>query len=60
LGIQCYARKSKSSHYWTKKEIALLGKMTAGAAAAALDFALSAVRLKRISLGIPPFGRKGS
>lgn len=45
---------------WTRKEIALLGKMTDGAAAAALDFAHSAVRHKRISLGIPPFGRKGS
>lgn len=45
---------------WTRKEIALLGKMTDGAAAAALDFAHSAVRLKRLSLGIPPFGRKGS
>jgi len=45
---------------WTRKEIALLGKMTDGAAAATLDFAHSAVRLKRISLGIPPFGRKGS
>ena len=47
---------------WTRKEVALLGKMTDGAAAAALDFAHSAVRLKRISLGIPPFGRsrKGS
>ncbi|MCF7673703.1 MAG: hypothetical protein K9N23_01335 [Akkermansiaceae bacterium] len=111
LGIRCYARKSKSWHYWTKKEIALLGKMPDGdvalktginkasvawkrcklkippftnkrpkklltawtrkeiavlgkmtdaAAAAALDLAHSAVRLKRISLGIPPFGRKES
>ena len=24
LGIRCYARKSKTWHYWTKKEIALL------------------------------------
>ena len=45
---------------WNLKEIALLGEMTDGAAAAALDLAHSAVRLKRISLGIPPFGRKGS
>ena len=45
---------------WTRKEIALLGKMTDAAAAAALDLAPSAVRLKRISLGIPPFGRRAS
>ena len=111
LGIRCYARKSKTWHYWTKKEIALLGKMPDGevalrtginkasvawkrgklkippfttkrpkrlltdwtlkeitvlgkmtdaAAAATLDLAPSAVRLKRISLGIPPFGRSSS
>lgn len=42
---------------WTRKEIAVLGKMTDAAAAASLDLAHSAVRLKRISLGIPPFGR---
>ncbi len=45
---------------WTRKEIAVLGKMTDAAAAATLDFAPSAVRAKRISLGIPPFGRSGS
>jgi len=45
---------------WNLKEIALLGEMTDASAAAALDLAHSAVRLKRISLGIPPFGRKGS
>jgi len=45
---------------WTKKEIAVLGKMTDAAAAAKLDLAHSAVRLKRISLGIPPFGRSSS
>jgi hypothetical protein len=45
---------------WTRKEIALLGKMTDAAAAAALDFAHSAVRMKRISLDIPPYGRKKS
>jgi hypothetical protein len=111
LGIRCYARTSKAWHYWTEKEIALLGKMPDGdvalrtgihkasvawkrgklkippfttkrpkklltdwtlkeisvlgtmtdaAAAAALDLAPSAVRLKRISLGIPPFGRSSS
>jgi len=42
---------------WTRKEIAVLGKMTDAAAAASFDLAHSAVRLKRISLGIPPFGR---
>jgi hypothetical protein len=45
---------------WTRKEIAILGKMTDAAAAATLDLAPSAVRLKRISLGIPPFGRASS
>jgi hypothetical protein len=45
---------------WTLKEIAVLGTMTDAAAAAALDLAPSAVRLKRISLGIPPFGRSSS
>lgn len=45
---------------WTRKEIAVLGKMTDAAAAASLDLAPSAVRLKRISLGIPPFGRSSS
>jgi hypothetical protein len=42
---------------WTLKEIAVIGTMTDAAAAAALDLAPSAVRLKRIALGIPPFGR---
>lgn len=45
---------------WTLQEIAVLGKMTDAAAATSLDFAHSAVRLKRISLGIPPFGRSSS
>lgn len=45
---------------WTLKEIAVLGKMTDAAAAAALDLAPSAVRLKRLSLAIPPFGRSSS
>ncbi len=45
---------------WTLKEIAVLGTMTDAAAVAALDIAHSAVRLKRISLGIPPFGRSSS
>ncbi len=45
---------------WTLNEIAVLGKMTDAAAAASLDLAHSAVRLKRISLGIQPFGRSSS
>ena len=45
---------------WTRKEIAVLGKMTDAAAADSLDLAHSAVRKKRISLGIPPFGRSSS
>jgi hypothetical protein len=45
---------------WTLKEIAVLGTMTDAAAAADLGLAPSAVRLKRISLGIPPFGRSAS
>jgi hypothetical protein len=45
---------------WTRKEIAVLGTMTDAAVAAALDLAPSAVRLKRISLGISPFGRSAS
>ena len=45
---------------WTLKEIAVIGTMTDAAAAASLDLAHSAVRKKRISLGIPPFGRSSS
>lgn len=45
---------------WTLKEIAVIGQMTDAAAAASLDLAPSAVRMKRISLGIPPFGRSSS
>jgi hypothetical protein len=45
---------------WTRKEIAVLGKMTDATAATTLDLAPSAIRLKRISLGIPPFGRSSS
>lgn len=50
-------RPKKLLSDWTRKEIAVLGKMTDASAAASLDLAPSAVRLKRISLGIPPFGR---
>lgn len=62
LGIPPFTKKrpKKLLTDWTLKEIALLGKMTDAAAATALDLAHSAVRLKRISLGVPPFGRKES
>ena len=53
-------RPKKLLSDWTRKEISVLGKMTDAAAAAKLDVAHSAVRLKRISLGIPPFGRSSS
>ena len=53
-------RPKKHLTDWTRKEIAVLGTMTDAAAAATLDLAPSAVRLKRISLGIPPFGRSSS
>lgn len=62
LGIPAFTQKRPKRLLtdWTRKEIAVLGKMTDAAAAAALDFANSAVRKKRISLGIPPFGRRKS
>jgi hypothetical protein len=62
LKIPPFTQKRPKKHLadWTLKEIALLGKMTDAAAAAALDIAPSAARLKRISLGVPPFGRKKS
>lgn len=62
LGIPSFTQKrpKKLLTDWTRKEIAVLGKMTDAAAAATLDLAPSAVRLKRISLGIPPFGRSSS
>lgn len=62
LGIPPFTQKrpKKLLTDWTRKEIAVLGKMTDAAAAATLDLAPSAVRLKRISLGIPPFGRSAS
>jgi hypothetical protein len=62
LQIPPFTQKRPKKHLtdWTRKEIAVLGKMTDAAAADALDLAHSAVRLKRISLGIPPFGRSSS
>ena len=53
-------RPKKLLSDWTRKEIAVLGRMTDANAAATLDLAHSAVRAKRISLGIPPFGRSSS
>jgi hypothetical protein len=62
LGIPPFTQKrpKKLRSDWTLKEIAVLGTMTDAAAAAKLDLPASAVRLKRISLGIPPFGRRAS
>ena len=42
---------------WKKSEIKLLGTMTDAELARKLDIAHSAVYKKRVSLGIPPFGR---
>ena len=62
LKIPPFTQKRPKKHLtdWTLREIGVLGTMTDAAAAAALDLAPSAVRLKRISLGIPPFGRRSS
>jgi hypothetical protein len=59
LGIPPFSqrRPKKQLTDWTRREIAVLGRMTDAAAAETLDLALTAVRKKRISLGIPPFGR---
>jgi|AntRauTorckE6833_2_1112554.scaffolds.fasta_scaffold11905_3 hypothetical protein len=54
------SRKPRSASEWTAKEIALLGKMTDNDVTERLDLALSAVRLKRISLGIPPYRRRAN
>ena len=56
LGINCYARKSKSWHYWTKKEIALLGTMSDGDVALKIGQKKASVAWKRGKLKIPPFG----
>jgi hypothetical protein len=52
------SRDRRSLADWTAEETALLGKMTDKDVIERLDLAISAVRLKRISLGIPPFGRR--
>ena len=62
LNIPPFTQKRPKKHLtdWTLKEIAVIGTMTDAAAAATLDVAHSAVRKKRIALGIPPFGRSSS
>ena len=57
LGIRCYARKTKVWHYWTKKEIALLGTMSDGDVALRIGQKKASVAWKRGKLGIPPFGK---
>jgi hypothetical protein len=51
-------RDPRSLDQWTAKETALLGKMTDKDVTERLDIAISAVRLKRISLGIAPYRRR--
>ena len=49
-------RPRRSLADWTPQETALLGTMTDSDVAERLDLSASTVRLKRISLGIPPCG----
>jgi len=58
LARKTTSRDRRSLDQWTAGETALLGKMTDKDVTERLDLALSAVRLKRISLGIPPFRRR--
>jgi hypothetical protein len=64
LGIppfgEAYANKRppKPLGSWTRREISFLGTMTDAEAARKLDLAHSTVHKKRVSLGIPAFGRK--
>ena len=58
LARKTTSRDRRSLDQWTAEETALLGKMTDKDVTERLDLALSAVRLKRISLGIPPFRRR--
>jgi hypothetical protein len=53
-------RPRRSMDAWPKKEIALLGTMGDSQLAEKLDLSPATVRYKRISLGIPPYGRKKS
>jgi hypothetical protein len=62
LGIPPYGafarkRPPKPLDSWTPREIAVLGTMTDAAAARKLNLAHSTVQKKRVSLGIPAFGR---
>jgi len=52
-------RPRKSINDWTRKETALLGKLTDQEVAEKLNLGHATVRLKRMSLGIPPC-RSGS
>jgi hypothetical protein len=63
LGIPAFGafankRPPKSPDSWTRREISVLGTMTDADAARKLDLAHSTVHKKRVSLGIPAFGRK--
>lgn len=64
LGIppfgEAYANKRppKPLDSWTRRESSVLGTMTDADAARKLDLAHSTVHKKRVSLGIPPFGRR--
>jgi hypothetical protein len=51
-------RPPKPLDSWTRREISVLGTMTDADAARKLDLAHSTVHKKRVSLGIPPFGRR--
>jgi len=53
-------RPPKPLNSWTRKEISVLGTMTDAQAAEKLNLAHSTVYKKRVSLGIPPHGRKKS
>ncbi len=57
---EVYANKRppKPLDSWTRKQISVLGTMTDAQAARKLDLAHSTVHKKRVSLGIPPFGRR--
>lgn len=66
LGIESFfkrkaeTRPRRSLSDWTAKETALLGKMTDKDAGARLHLAPSTVRLKRLSMDIPPFRKRAA
>jgi len=66
LGIRSFLRRKavsrprRSLSDWKAEEIALLGTMTDKNVAARLDLSPSTVRLKRLSLEIPPFRKRAS